>query len=289
MSGNLTVTYQRDANTTTNNLNNILTGFSGSMAVVGEFSSQYGGLAGKKFSAVFTVLNGVVSGVTQYGNSDLSNEELEKAAVGTLAGYLAGAAVGIVLAGAAAPIVIIGAGIAAVGTGIYSDDIYANYVNLQTKVFNYLISNEIHPVQTSSQITSIEYYQDGFGTIKRFADNMDITATMTYEQLLDSTVFDKINNNSSNWNIIETNTSEQLAYNKNTLEAIVKTSAPITSQNTPKALEYVFNETQAKTLTLNNQTYNIASDNNNLLVRNALDSIPAVSVSPSYLDNQLIF
>ena len=89
MAENLNVTYQQDNNVSTNNnLSNILTSFSGTMSIVGQTTAEFGGVAGKKFSAAFTVVNGVISAVTQYGASDLSNEELEKAAVGTLAGYL---------------------------------------------------------------------------------------------------------------------------------------------------------------------------------------------------------
>jgi len=55
--------------------------------------------------------------------------------------------------------------------------------------------------------------------------------------------------------------------------------------NVQKAVtEVILRETSIDKLTLNNQTYNIASDNNNLLVRNALDSIPAVSVLLSHID-----
>lgn len=117
-STDLNVTYKEDSNQSSN-LGNILTGFSGTMSVIGQTTAEFGGVAGKKFAAAFTVVNGVISGVTQYGASDLSNEELEKAAVGTLVGYLAGAVSAVVLtaAGAPATVVIAAGGLIALGTG----------------------------------------------------------------------------------------------------------------------------------------------------------------------------
>jgi len=72
--------------------------------------------------------------------------------------------------------------------------------------------------------------------------------------------------------------SESFLYNQLTKDATVNSSDEKT------ATEVILKNTNATKLTLNNQTYNIASDNNNLLVRNALDSIPAVSVLLSHID-----
>jgi len=72
----LNVNYQQDNNVSSDNLSTILNGFNGSMTVIGQTAAEFGDVAGKKFSAVFTVTNGVIGGVTQYGASDLNNEKL---------------------------------------------------------------------------------------------------------------------------------------------------------------------------------------------------------------------
>ena len=94
-------------------------------------------------------------------------------------------------------------------------------------------------------------------------------------------------NKNSNWDVkatiptVSDLSSFEFGYDNTTQTATIKTSNTTTQL---EATQTILKNTDAKKLTLNNQTYNIASDNNNLLVRNALDSIPAVSVLLSHID-----
>ena len=129
MNSNLKVEVTKTNDNSSSNLDNILLGFNGTMAVVGETASQLGGMAGKKFSAVFNIVNGVVSEVIEYGDSELSQVDLEKVSVGLLASYSIGklAAASLQAIGASNPYVIVGAGIATVVTEVFKDDIYGIY------------------------------------------------------------------------------------------------------------------------------------------------------------------
>ena len=73
-------------------------------------------------------------------------------------------------------------------------------------------------------------------------------------------------------------------YNKLDKNLSVTMNQEITDKGFANAILKLTDKINTETLTLNNQTYNIASDNNNLLVRNAIDSIPTVSFLLSHID-----
>ena len=88
----INITYTQSDENNTSNLKKILIGFDGTMAMIGT-------VGGKKISATFNIVNGIISETIEYGNSEMSNGDLEKAFVGLEAGVLAGGAVeGIALA-----------------------------------------------------------------------------------------------------------------------------------------------------------------------------------------------
>jgi len=121
-------------------------------------------------------------------------------------------------------------------------------------------------------------------------NNTTISTTNSLQTFLDndSSLLATLGAN-DNWDIHATIPSvsnpeyfvEQLAYNNNTKQAIIKTND---NDNLDDYVTRILENTPAQKITLNTQTYNIKSSNNNLLVRNAIDNIPTVSFLLSQID-----
>ncbi len=175
-----------------------------------------------------------------------------------------------------APIAI-GIGIVGIGVGLYTSSLGAEEggrlydlghiwyeKNFQIQGEDTIITNN-NGTTTISTTNNLQTFLDNDSSILTTLganDNWDIHATIPSVSNPESFV-------------------EQLKYDNTTQTATVKTSNETTQLD---ATQTILKNTNATKLTLNNQTYNIASDNNNLLVRNALDSIPAVSVLLSHID-----
>ena len=79
-------------NNQTSNLEVILAGFDSLTAMIGT-------VGGKKFSRTFNIVNGVVSETIEYGDSDMNQNDLEKALVGLTVGTIAGGVAGQIVLG----------------------------------------------------------------------------------------------------------------------------------------------------------------------------------------------
>ncbi len=240
--------------------------FSGMMGFVGELGKQtiekYGlnALYGSRFGRVFDVVDGVINGVFDSNmNPDKSLEKL----IGTQ--FLAwapgeiGAAIGGMIAGP--PGAVAGAVIGSIIGGINADDWYGNGEIFFTKLVD-KINDDFEYLSPTiyGKVTQEEFILQSVENDSNFCKNI-FPDYVNYRQITE----------------IKSG-SESFLYNQLTKNATVNSSDEKT------ATEVILKNTNATKLTLNNQTYNIASDNNNLLVRNALDSIPAVSVLLSHID-----
>lgn len=137
---------------TQDNLQSIMTGFDGTMAMIAKTAGIYGGAPGEVFAASFGVMNGTITGVVSFEGSAQVRADLEKAVVGVGAGYLADvlAAAGIRMALAAAiggtaaavsPVLIVGAGAAALVAGLNGDNIYNQYTVVQKAFLKWMIDH----------------------------------------------------------------------------------------------------------------------------------------------------
>ncbi|MCK9372548.1 MAG: hypothetical protein M0P91_05075 [Sulfuricurvum sp.] len=139
------------------NLQSIMTGFDGTMAMIAKTASVYGGTPGEVFAVSFGVMNGTITGVVSYSGSPQARADLEKAVIGVGAGYaadlLAGAsleglltvALGSSAAAAVSPVLIVGAGAAAIAAGLYGDEIYKFYTDsIQKPIIDWTVENNIN-------------------------------------------------------------------------------------------------------------------------------------------------
>jgi Ca2+-binding RTX toxin-like protein len=121
---------------------NIMTGFTGTMTIVGYTVIEHGGPIGGEIGATFNVVNGVIVACIDYQEgttgSDMTN--LEAACVSLISGMAAGWIVGAIAVpltlGAPAVILISGAAVAT--TEYFGGDIYNGYKYLQEKLFGLL-------------------------------------------------------------------------------------------------------------------------------------------------------
>ena len=141
-----------DNNTTQDNLQTIMTGFDGTMAMIAKTAGISGGVPGEVFAASFGIMNGTITGVISFEGSAQARADLEKAVIGVGAGYLADVlvstgirmALAVVIGGtaaAASPVIIIGVGAAAIIAGLNGDGIYDQYTAAQQAFFDWMISN----------------------------------------------------------------------------------------------------------------------------------------------------
>lgn len=123
-------------------MSEISAGFSGAMAVVSGTVVNYGGKPGKAFSAVFDVVNGTIASTIDDGGFPAQSVQLEKLALGLLAGF----GIGLILPGGAFG--IIAGGAVAVFMEAKGDDLsYDFYKKAQEKafqLFNDLTSDSNH-------------------------------------------------------------------------------------------------------------------------------------------------
>ena len=117
------------------NLNNILAGFNGVIAVIGETVRTYGGPIGREVGAGFEVLNGVLGAAIESieGTPPDDYARLESTCVSVLAGVGFGALATFAIGEGAVAIVV--GGLVAVAVEKSSESIYDLYKKAQEKAF----------------------------------------------------------------------------------------------------------------------------------------------------------
>jgi len=248
-----------------------LASFSGYLATTAELSKKYGGTPGKKVAIVLEITNGIVTGVfdehlNQKDWTDVVGTYLSGFALGALAGAIVeGTVSGLIAGSAAGPVgAVVGAISGAVIGGLYGDDVYNNGKKLVKALADNLDDSfEYFDNAIYGKVTQEEFILQSLENNPNFC--MDAFPDyVNYRQIIE----------------IKSG-SESFLYNQLTKEATVNSS------NEKDAAEVILKDTDAKKLTLNNQTYDI-SKLNALELRNAIDSIDSIDSVSFLLSNILI-
>ena len=251
--------------------------FSGLMGFVGQLGEEVIGkygldkVLGRKFGTVFDIVDGTINAIFDGNmNPDKSLEKL----IGTQLiaygagelGALAGATIGLLLAGPPGAVVgsVVGATIGSIIGGINADDLYSGGEVLVKALANEIeefkykdVTFEAIGTKTSLVIENVVNGDVDF--VKRvFPEYQNIRETLTIKS--------------------GTTVAEYIA---NEQKASISTSDEQVWQDFLKQIQ---TSTNANKITYNEKNYNIATSPDLLLINNALDKIPSVSLLLSSID-----